>query len=65
MLINRRAELIVALPPLREKFDKAVAGTPDPALASALSQTQSRIAVGAARAQPVGGRAGGAEHARP
>src|SRR5215510_14971232 len=30
-LINRRAEMIVALPPLREKFDAAIADTPDPA----------------------------------
>ena len=29
-LINRRAEMIVALPPLREKFDAAIADTPDP-----------------------------------
>jgi PAS domain S-box-containing protein len=43
-LINRRAEMIVALPPLREKFDDAVAGSPDPLIASTLSQTQSRIA---------------------
>src|SRR5215813_3330845 len=43
-LINRRAEMIVALPPLREKFDTAVAEAADPQLASTLSQTQSRIA---------------------
>src|SRR6478672_568090 len=43
-LINRRADLIVTLPPLREKFDAAIAGTLDPALASALLQDQSRIA---------------------
>ena len=43
-LINRRAELIVALPPLREKFDTAIAEAPDPTIASALFQTQSRIA---------------------
>lgn len=43
-LINRRAELIVGLPPLREKFDAAIAATPDPLIASALFQTQSRIA---------------------
>ncbi len=43
-LINRRAEMIVALPPLREKFDSAVAESADPAVASTLSQTQSRIA---------------------
>ena len=38
-LINRRAEMIVALPPLREKFDNAVAESADPAIASTLSQT--------------------------
>src|SRR5471032_2019626 len=43
-LINRRAELIVALPPLREKFDNAIADTADPVIASTLFQTQSRIA---------------------
>src|SRR5258707_5628092 len=43
-LINRRAELIVGLPPLREQFDEAIADTPDPRIASALFQAQSRIA---------------------
>ncbi|MBR0753645.1 PAS domain S-box protein [Bradyrhizobium jicamae] len=43
-LIARRAELIVALAPLREAFDKAVAASPDPEIATKLSQTQSRIA---------------------
>ncbi|MET0675752.1 MAG: PAS domain S-box protein, partial [Bradyrhizobium sp.] len=43
-LINRRAEMIVALPPLREKFDATIAATPDPHIASTLFQTQSRIA---------------------
>ncbi|MGH6712517.1 MAG: PAS domain S-box protein [Bradyrhizobium sp.] len=43
-LINRRAELIVALPPLREKFDAAIANTPDPLISSALFQAQSQIA---------------------
>src|ERR1700754_1548625 len=43
-LINRRAEMIGALPPLREKFDTAVAEAADPQAASTLSQTQSRIA---------------------
>ena len=43
-LINRRAEMIVALPPLREKFDNTVAESADPAVASTLLQTQSRIA---------------------
>ena len=43
-LITRRAELIVALPPLREQFDAAIADTPDPIIAATLFQTQSRIA---------------------
>jgi PAS domain S-box-containing protein len=43
-LINRRIDLIVGLPPLREAFDAAIADIPDPAMASTLSQTQSRIA---------------------
>jgi PAS domain S-box-containing protein len=43
-LLNRRAELIAALPPLREAFEKAVANSPDPAMVAALSETQSRIA---------------------
>src|SRR5712691_7360504 len=43
-LINRRAELIVALPPLREKFDAEIADTPNPVVAATLFQAQSRIA---------------------
>ncbi|WP_029584785.1 PAS domain S-box protein [Bradyrhizobium sp. URHD0069] len=43
-LIDRRAELIIGLPPLREQFDAAIADTPEPAIASTLFQTQSRIA---------------------
>src|SRR5260370_11814781 len=43
-LINPRAEMIVGLPPLRDKFDEAGADSPDPHLSSTLSQTQSRIA---------------------
>src|SRR3979490_72552 len=43
-LINRRAELIVGLAPLREQFDEAIANTPDPVIASPLFQAQSRIA---------------------
>ena len=43
-LINRRAELIIGLPPLRERFDAAIAETPDPVIASTLFQAQSRIA---------------------
>src|SRR6195256_2657125 len=43
-LINRRAELIVGLAPLREQFDEAIANMPDPVIASPLFQAQSRIA---------------------
>jgi PAS domain S-box-containing protein len=42
-LINRRADLIIALPPLREKFDAAISDSPDPVLTSNLFQAQSRI----------------------
>src|SRR5438477_3267695 len=42
-LINRRADLIVGLPPLREKFDAAISDSPDPVLTSNLFQAQSRI----------------------
>ncbi|MBR0872769.1 PAS domain S-box protein [Bradyrhizobium tropiciagri] len=42
-LLSRRAELVAALPPLRDAFDKAAAASTDPAQATALLQTQSRI----------------------
>jgi PAS domain S-box-containing protein len=42
-LINRRADLIVGLPPLREKFDTAIADSPDPVVTSNLFQLQNRI----------------------
>src|SRR3954454_3330711 len=44
MLIARRDELIAALPPLRENFDKAITETSDKAAATALFSAQSRIA---------------------
>jgi PAS domain S-box-containing protein len=43
-LINRRAELIVGLPPLREQFDAAIGDSPDPVIAATLLHAQSRIA---------------------
>lgn len=43
-LINRRAELLVGLPELRDRFDQAVAANPDPTLSATLSQAQSHIA---------------------
>src|SRR3982074_3402209 len=42
-LINRRADLIVGLPPLREKFDTAISDTPHPLHAQSQSHTQSLI----------------------
>ncbi|MGY4469078.1 PAS domain S-box-containing protein [Bradyrhizobium sp. LB9.1b] len=45
-LIDRRAQLLAGLPPLRDQFDVAVAGTADRELASRLSEAQSRIALG-------------------
>ncbi|WGS02010.1 PAS domain S-box protein [Bradyrhizobium sp. ISRA443] len=42
-LLSSRAELVAALPPLRDAFDKAIAASSDPAMATALSQIQSRI----------------------
>ncbi len=43
-LLSRRAEIVAALPPLRDAFDKAVAESSDATLANTLSQIQSRIA---------------------
>src|SRR5881396_2152430 len=45
-LIDRRAQLLAGLPPLRDQFDAAVGGTADRELASRLSEAQSRIALG-------------------
>jgi len=42
-LINRRADLIAGLPPLREKFDAAIADSADPAVSLNLFQLQNRI----------------------
>src|SRR5437660_1567343 len=42
-LINRRADLIVGLPPLREKFDATIVDSPDPVVTSSLFQLQNRV----------------------
>ena len=42
-LIGRRAELIAALPPARERFEAAVASMSDPAAAADLLRTQNQI----------------------
>ncbi|MBI5263003.1 MAG: PAS domain S-box protein [Bradyrhizobium sp.] len=44
-LIDRHAQLMLALAPLREQFDAAVAATTDRAAVAGLSEAQSRIAV--------------------
>jgi len=43
-LIARRAELIAALPPIRERFEQAIAEVPDRATARALFRAQNQIA---------------------
>jgi PAS domain S-box-containing protein len=43
-LIARRAELVAALPPVRERFEAAIAEVTDRAAANNLFQTQNRIA---------------------
>jgi len=43
-LIARRAELVAALPPVRERFEQAVAGVPDRATARNLFRAQNQIA---------------------
>ncbi len=43
-LIARRAELVAALPPIRERFEQAISEMPDRATARALFRAQNRIA---------------------
>ncbi|MGO8911142.1 MAG: PAS domain S-box protein [Bradyrhizobium sp.] len=43
-LIARRAELVAALPPIRERFEQAISEIPDRATARALFRAQNRIA---------------------
>ena len=45
-LIDRRAQLLAGLPPLRDQFDAAVSESGDRDLAARLSEAQSRIALG-------------------
>jgi PAS domain S-box-containing protein len=57
-LIRRRDELMAALPPLREKFDKVAAETPDRILAAALYGAQGRIAAALLMHDPAGAEQG-------
>src|SRR5215208_1104173 len=43
-LIARRAEVIAALPPLRERFEQAIAAVPDRATARSLFRAQNQVA---------------------
>ena len=47
-LIGRRAELIAALPPIRERFESAIAEMSDQATARNLFQAQNQMAIGLA-----------------
>ena len=55
-LIARRAELVAALPPVRERFEAAIAAVPDRITARNLFRTQNQIAAALA-----GARSSGAE----
>jgi PAS domain S-box-containing protein len=46
VLINRRADLMAGLVPLRDRFDAAIAGNPDTAVTAHLLQLQNRITTG-------------------
>ena len=53
-LIARRAELVAALPPVRERFEQAIAEVPDRGTARNLFQTQNRIAEALLAHDPAG-----------
>src|SRR5215831_11071897 len=57
-LISRRAELLAALPPVRARFEQAVAAAPDPASAKSLLSAENEIAAALLANDP-----GGAEQA--
>jgi PAS domain S-box-containing protein len=52
-LIARRSELVTALPPVRERFESAVAAAPDGGAARSLFQTQNQIAEALLAHEPV------------
>ena len=56
-LIARRAELIAALPPIRERFEQAISEIPDRATARALFRAQNQIAAALLAHDPAGCRA--------
>ena len=54
VLIARRAELVAALPPIRERFESAIAAVPDRATAGSLVRAQNRIAAALLAHDPAG-----------
>ncbi len=53
-LIARRAELIAALPPVRERFEQAISAVPDRAIARSLFRTQNQVAAALLAHDPEG-----------
>ncbi len=53
-LIGRRASLIAALPPLRDRFESAIADEPDRGVARALFRAQNQVASALLAHDPVG-----------
>ena len=53
-LIARRAELVAALPPLRERFEQAIAMVPDRATARSLFRAQNQVAAALLAHDPAG-----------
>ena len=54
VLIARRAELVAALPPVRERFESAIAEVPERATARALFRAQNQIAAALLARDPAG-----------
>jgi PAS domain S-box-containing protein len=54
VLIGRRADLVAALPPVRERFESAIAEVPDRATARALFRAQNQIAAALLAQDPAG-----------
>jgi PAS domain S-box-containing protein len=53
-LIARRAELVAALPPVRERFERAIAEVPDRVIAGNLFRAQNQIAAALLAQDPAG-----------
>jgi PAS domain S-box-containing protein len=62
-LISRRAELVAALPPARERFESAIAAVPDRAVARQLFLAQNQVAAGLLAHDPLSAERA-AEHMR-